>query len=83
MNGAYSKTFLQQFQQPDERGYPATASTCKHFLAYSLEGGDSGPTRHTFNALVPQQDLLETYLPPFQTCVVEGQPAQVMCSYNR
>ena len=31
---------------------------------------------------MPQQDLVDSYLPSFQTCVEQGQVAGVMCSYN-
>eukprot|EP01047_Picozoa_sp_COSAG01_P055126 COSAG01_NODE_6103_length_3849_cov_7.994400_1_plen_107_part_10 len=39
--GAYSSTFLTKFQAADSSGTPATISSCKHLVAYSLEGGDS------------------------------------------
>jgi beta-D-xylosidase 4 len=32
---------------------------------------------------VTQQDLQDTYNPPFQSCVQEGQSSSLMCSYNR
>ena len=31
---------------------------------------------------MPQQDLVDSYLPSFQTCVEQGQVAGIMCSYN-
>jgi pre-mRNA-splicing factor SYF2/beta-D-xylosidase 4 len=31
---------------------------------------------------VPQQDLVDSYLPSFQACVEEGKVSGVMCSYN-
>ncbi len=31
---------------------------------------------------VPEQDLVDSYLPSFQTCVEEGQASGIMCSYN-
>ena len=37
--------------------------------------------RHSFNAHVSDQDLEETYLPPFEM-VASAQPGAVMCSYN-
>ena len=39
-------------------------------------------TRHRFQANVTAQELAETYLPAFRACVMAGNPAQVMCSYN-
>ena len=32
---------------------------------------------------VTQQDLEDTYNPPFKSCVKEGQSSSLMCSYNR
>ena len=31
---------------------------------------------------MPQQDLVDSYLPSFQTCVEEGKVSGIMCSYN-
>lgn len=80
LNGEYSASLLQGFQGNDQK-YLAVAATCKHFVAYSLEAAD-GFTRHTFDAMVSPQDLVESYLPAFKACVTKGKPAQVMCSYN-
>lgn len=30
-----------------------------------------------------QQDLDDTFQPPFKSCVVDGNVASVMCSYNQ
>jgi hypothetical protein len=32
---------------------------------------------------VSQQDLDDTFQPPFKSCVVDGNVASVMCSYNQ
>eukprot|EP00730_Choanoeca_flexa_P003912 TRINITY_DN11537_c2_g1_i9.p1 TRINITY_DN11537_c2_g1~~TRINITY_DN11537_c2_g1_i9.p1 ORF type:complete len:775 (+),score=154.17 TRINITY_DN11537_c2_g1_i9:331-2325(+) len=80
LNGIYSINFVKGMQGDDER-YLKLAATCKHFLAYSLEGYDNY-TRHNFNAVVSDQDLQETYLPAFHACITQAHPAQVMCSYN-
>jgi len=37
--------------------------------------------RHSFNAHVSQQDLIETYAPPFSRAA-EAQAGAIMCSYN-
>lgn len=58
------------------------AACCKHFTAYDLEAW-GGYTRYTFDALVTQQDLVDTYNPPFQSCVQDAQAMCVMCAYNR
>jgi|EP01043_Picozoa_sp_COSAG02_P024162 beta-glucosidase-like glycosyl hydrolase len=38
LNGMYSASLLQGFQGNDPN-HLGVAATCKHFLAYSLEGG--------------------------------------------
>lgn len=59
--------------------YLKTIATAKHFAAHS------GPeaTRDSFNAVVSLRDLAMTYLPAFKACVIEGNVASVMGSYNR
>jgi beta-glucosidase-like glycosyl hydrolase len=38
-------------------------------------------TRHKFNAIITEQDLADTYFPPFTSCVNRGNASGVMCSY--
>ena len=80
LNGLYSAVFLQGFQGNNTR-YLGVAATCKHMLAYSLEASGNA-TRHNFSATLSEQDLHETFVPAFQQCVLNGRPAQIMCSYN-
>jgi len=58
---------------------PATA-TCKHF---GVHGGpeDKPVSRFSFNSIVSDHDLGNTFLPAFRKCVKSGAHA-VMCSYN-
>ena len=42
----------------------------------------NGTDRNHVDVFVPQQDLVDSYLPSFQTCVEEGKASGVMCSYN-
>lgn len=58
------------------------AACCKHYAAYDLDNWQ-GTTRFVFDAKVTEQDMLETFLRPFEMCVREGDAASVMCSYNR
>lgn len=59
-----------------------TSACCKHYLAYSLmEWG--GSTRHNFDARVTDQDVADTYLPAFESCVKDAEATCVMCAYNR
>ncbi|XP_022727079.1 probable beta-D-xylosidase 5 isoform X1 [Durio zibethinus] len=58
------------------------SSCCKHYTAYDLDNWQ-GVDRFHFDAKVTQQDLEDTYQPPFKSCVEEGHVSSVMCSYNR
>jgi xylan 1,4-beta-xylosidase len=65
--------------------YLQIAGCCKHLIAYSFEGQgySASSNRKNFDAIVDAHDLSETYSPAFRRCVQEGQPAQIMCSYNK
>ncbi len=64
--------------QGDDPRYLKVVATPKHFAVHS------GPEqlRHEFNVNVSPQDLQATYLPAFQTTMVEGKAASTMCAYN-
>ena len=55
-----------------------TAACAKHFAVHS--GPEAG--RHSFNAIVDEKDLRETYLYAFNKLVNAGVES-VMCAYNR
>jgi beta-glucosidase len=59
--------------------YLKLAACAKHYAVHS------GPEnlRHSFNAVINQRDLRETYLPQFQAAVQEGRVEIVMGAYNR
>eukprot|EP00494_Astrolonche_serrata_P033331 UN33600 len=61
------------------------SACCKHYVANSMENSNvdgQGYSRHTFNAEVTMQDLVDSYLAPFQDCVEQGKVNGLMCSYN-
>uniref|UniRef100_A0A453D9Y6 Fibronectin type III-like domain-containing protein n=1 Tax=Aegilops tauschii subsp. strangulata TaxID=200361 RepID=A0A453D9Y6_AEGTS len=58
------------------------AACCKHYTAYDVDNW-KGVERYTFDAKVSQQDLDDTFQPPFKSCVLDGNVASVMCSYNK
>ncbi|XP_064404909.1 uncharacterized protein LOC135350121 [Halichondria panicea] len=77
----YAMNFVKGMQVGDDYRYIKAAVCCKHFAAYDLENWN-GTDRHHFNAIVTDQDLVETYFPAFESCVREGSVASIMCSYN-
>ncbi|KAJ8761238.1 hypothetical protein K2173_001294 [Erythroxylum novogranatense] len=58
------------------------SACCKHYTAYDVDNWN-GTDRYHYDAEVTEQDMLETFLPPFEMCVKEGDSSSVMCSYNR
>lgn len=82
LTGTYSAIYVRGLQATDRRGGGLRISACcKHLAAYSLEDSD-GVTRYEFDAEVTTQDLADTYLPAFRSCVIRGGASCVMCAYN-
>jgi len=81
LTSQYTYVLINGLQNGDDERYLKIAADCKHFDAYDLENWN-GTDRHHFNAIVSDQDLVETYLPPFETCVRDARVASIMCSYN-
>jgi beta-glucosidase len=65
--------------QGDHPIYLKTVATPKHYAVHS----GPEPDRHTFDAVVDERDLRETYLPAFRTSIIDGGAESVMCAYNR
>lgn len=57
------------------------SACCKHSTAYDLEKWGNF-SRYSFNAVVTEQDLEDTYQPPFRSCIQKGKASCLMCSYN-
>ena len=70
--------FVEGIQGHDEK-YMKAAACAKHFAVHS------GPEdiRHSFNAVVSDIDLWETYLPAFKVLVEDAKVEAVMGAYNR
>lgn len=78
LTGRLAVEFIKGLQG-DDSVYFKTIATVKHFAVHS------GPEidRHTFNAVIGDQDLNETYLPQFEVGIKEGGAYSLMCAYNR
>ncbi|MED6221861.1 Endo-1,4-beta-xylanase 2, variant 2 [Stylosanthes scabra] len=83
LTSKYAAGYVRGLQQTDGGGDNLkVAACCKHYTAYDVDNW-KGIQRYTFNAVVSQQDLDDTYNPPFKSCVIDGNVASVMCSYNQ
>ena len=78
LTGKTGAAFIRGLQGKDPK-YLKLVGTMKHFAVHS----GPEPDRHTFDAVVGERDLRESYLPHFRTCVEEANVQSVMCAYNR
>jgi beta-glucosidase len=78
LTGELGLAFIKGLQG-DHPKYLKLAACAKHFAVHS------GPEnlRHSFDAVVSQKDLYETYLPAFEKAVKVGNVESVMGAYNR
>ncbi len=72
---------VRGLQEGEDKRYLKISAVCKHCIPYDLESWN-GTTRSDFDAQVPDQDLVETYLPPFEKCIRDSQVAGIMFSLN-
>jgi beta-glucosidase len=78
LTGRLAVQFIRGLQGNDPR-YFKTVATVKHFAVHS----GPEPERHTFDAVVSDRDLRESYLPHFEMGIREGGAYSLMCAYNR
>lgn len=66
-------SFVQGFERnPQDPTHLQASACCKHYAANSMEDTTEGGvklSRHTIDANITQQDLIDSYLAPFQACV--------------
>lgn len=84
LSGEYATAFVTGFQKaPEAPGYLMASACCKHYVANEMEhstvAGETW-TRHNFDANITQQDLVDSYMLPFQACVEKGEVSSLMCS---
>jgi beta-glucosidase len=77
LTGRMAVAFVTGMQGKDPH-YLKVVSTPKHYAVHS----GPEPERHTFDAGVSENDLVNTYLAAFRAAVVEGKADSVMCAYN-
>ena len=68
LNGRYGTAYTIGVQTGEDARFFKTLSTLKHAEAYSLEDSD-GFTRHTFNAVISNATLADTYWPAFRMAI--------------
>ncbi len=78
LTGRLAVQFIRGIQGDDPK-YLKTVATVKHFAVHS----GPEPERHSFDAVVSERDLRESYLPHFAAGIREGGAYSLMCAYNR
>ncbi|GAA0142029.1 glucosidase [Lithospermum erythrorhizon] len=84
LSSKYGAAYVRGLQDRDDGDEVRlkVAACCKHYTAYDVDNW-KGIERYIFNAQVSMQDLDDTFNPPFKSCVIDGNVASVMCSYNQ
>ncbi|KAD6795420.1 hypothetical protein E3N88_06316 [Mikania micrantha] len=84
LTSKYGAAYVQGLQERDDgdKDRLKVGACCKHYTAYDVDNW-KGIERYDFNAVVTKQDMDDTYQPPFKSCVLDGNVASVMCSYNQ
>ena len=77
LTGRMAVQFIKGLQGDDPK-YLKTVATAKHYAVHS----GPEPLRHTFDAVIDERDLRETFLPHFEAAIKEGGAYSVMCAYN-
>jgi len=87
LTGEYAEYYTKGMQQdPGAPGQLMASACCKHYVANSMDGttqkdGESH-SRQEVDSIITLQDLIDSYMYPFQVCVEKGQVSSLMCSYN-
>jgi len=77
LTGRMAVAFVTGMQGTDPH-YLKVVSTPKHYAVHS----GPEPQRHTFDARISENDLVNTYLAAFRAAVTEGKADSIMCVYN-
>jgi pre-mRNA-splicing factor SYF2/beta-D-xylosidase 4 len=84
LSGEYATSFVKGMQHSDD-GHLLTSACCKHYVANEMDGtaerDGEVEDRQRVDSNVTLQDLLDSYMVPFQACVEKGQVSGLMCSY--
>ncbi|KAK9073944.1 hypothetical protein SSX86_006538 [Deinandra increscens subsp. villosa] len=84
LTSRYGVAYVKGLQESEDgdKDRLKVGACCKHYTAYDLDNWTSVDRFH-FNAIVTNQDLEDTYNPPFKSCVVEANASSIMCSFNK
>ncbi|MBN1482981.1 glycoside hydrolase family 3 protein [candidate division KSB1 bacterium] len=78
LTGRLAVNFVRGLQGNHPK-YLKAVATVKHYAVHS----GPEPERHTFDAVINERDLRQTYLEHFRMAIMEANVYSVMCAYNR
>ncbi|KAF1989469.1 glycoside hydrolase family 3 protein [Aulographum hederae CBS 113979] len=78
---SYVHALIEGLQGSSNDKYKRVVATCKHFAGYDMENWN-GNYRYKFDAQIGMQELVEYFLPTFQTCARDSNVGAFMCTYN-
>ena len=81
LGSQYVYAYVTGLQGGGDERYLKVAANCKHYVVYDLERWN-GTDRFHFNAKISDQDIVETQLPTFESCIRYARGASIMCSFN-
>lgn len=77
LSSEYARVFINGLQGDEQSvGFLKVSACCKHFAAHSIE-----EDRYSFDAVVDERDMADTYLPAFKACV-ENNVSSIMTAYS-
>ena len=85
LSGEYAEYFTKGFQEaPEDPNHLLASACCKHYAANSMDGttekdGEHHDRNHV-DSKISMQDLMDSYMKPFQSCVEKGRVSSLMCS---
>jgi beta-glucosidase-like glycosyl hydrolase len=86
LSGEYATYYIRGMQEsPADTEHIQASACCKHYIANEMDDSTEVGVHHwrnEFDAHVPIQDLVDSYMVPFQACVEKGRVSGLMCSYN-
>ena len=81
LSSEYVYYLIRGYQEGEDSRYYKIVADCKHYAGYDIEDWH-GNERYGYNAIISNQDLVETYLPSFKSCLKDAHVGSAMCSYN-
>jgi len=81
LTSQYVYALVRGLQEGEDSRYLKIGVTCKHYNAYDMELWNHTDRWH-FDAQVSDLDLVETFLPPFETCIRDAKVTSIMTSLN-